>query len=228
MKTLSIIGAVLLIAVTNGCVATKSNKGSTSIGITEWIKAEEAGRSGVPWAVVIAVVIAQFPNVDSLDHARLKLYWQDGRDDALKASAHTQEAVDAARIAGKRSILYIDTGKDEAGSDVSLSYQTHLYRSYGLILDTIDDRTVEAWKQGQHEGRLEIVSKNNWPDDIDECILSKKVKLGMTTYQCKLAWGWPEDKRRNTTARGTDETWFYRGMRDLLHFDAGILTVIQN
>jgi len=56
------------------------------------------------------------------------------------------------------------------------------------------------------------------------------VKIGMTTDECiNSTWGRPDSINRTTTADGVSEQWVYGDTAmNLLYFDNGILTNIQN
>lgn len=42
------------------------------------------------------------------------------------------------------------------------------------------------------------------------------------------SWGRPESINTTTTSNGTREQWVYRGLRNYLYFENGVLTAIQN
>lgn len=57
-------------------------------------------------------------------------------------------------------------------------------------------------------------------------IAQGKIKIGMTTKMCVVAWGTPFDKFKTTTASRTTESWYY-GWKRSLHFVDGTLVRID-
>ena len=88
-------------------------------------------------------------------------------------------------------------------------------------------RAAEAAKQAaikREERRKSILAK--YGEYYGSAILQGNVIIGMTTEQCREAWGHPRRINRTTTAYGVSEQWVY-GYR-YLYFENGKLTAIQD
>lgn len=96
----------------------------------------------------------------------------------------------------------------------------------------IDEDYVAFWyKNSKDYSESEIylaLNKLEIFDDISiaQCILEKRVKIGMSKYHVTSAWGKPRNINRTITSYGTSEQWCYNN-GNYLYFDDGILTSIQ-
>lgn len=68
---------------------------------------------------------------------------------------------------------------------------------------------------------------NRYGEQVGNAILSGNVLIGMTSTQCREAWGSPKTINRTTSRYGVREQWVYAGSR-YLYFENGILTTIQD
>lgn len=87
-------------------------------------------------------------------------------------------------------------------------------------------KAAEAAKQAaikREERRKSILTK--YGEYYGSAILQGNVIIGMTSEQCREAWGHPRRINRTTTAYGVSEQWVY-GYR-YLYLDNGKLTAIQ-
>ena len=57
--------------------------------------------------------------------------------------------------------------------------------------------------------RLEKINASGWSDATKDKVRSKKVTVGMTSEQVKLAFGEPSKVNRTVTASGVREQWIY-------------------
>lgn len=72
--------------------------------------------------------------------------------------------------------------------------------------------------------------KNKYPDisnEIWELIQDRKVRIGMTEFECELSWGRPEKINTTVTDSGKQQQWVY-STSSYLYFESGKLTSIQN
>lgn len=73
--------------------------------------------------------------------------------------------------------------------------------------------------------RKSIIAK--YGEQIGNAILNGKVLIGMSSSQCREAWGSPKSINRTTSRYGVHEQWVYSGNR-YLYFENGTLTTIQD
>lgn len=86
---------------------------------------------------------------------------------------------------------------------------------------------AEAERKAKMAPIERIMEKYGCDEDIATLIMKKQVRRGMTTEQCRAAWGRPRDINRTTGSYGVHEQWVYDGY-NYLYFEDGILTTIQN
>lgn len=84
-------------------------------------------------------------------------------------------------------------------------------------------RNLEAKKE--QEKRLLILQK--YGKIKGENILNGKVSIGMTKSMCQDAWGVPNDTKKTTNSKGTNEIWIYNYKTKLI-FENEILIQIEN
>lgn len=78
--------------------------------------------------------------------------------------------------------------------------------------------------------RQEIINRHpEWPEEIKQLILKRKVRIGMTKEQARASWGEPYKVNKTITRYGVHEQWVY-GIYGyaFLYFENDILTSIQN
>ena len=71
-----------------------------------------------------------------------------------------------------------------------------------------------------------IMEKYDCSEDVARMIKKKKVQIGMTTEQCRAAWGSPDDINRTVGSFGTHEQWVYGS--SYLYFEDGVMTSFQD
>lgn len=71
----------------------------------------------------------------------------------------------------------------------------------------------------------EVVAQG-WPADITREVLERKIRIGMTNAQVRMAWGKPERVYETVTGYGTREQWIYPG-GTYLYFTNGQLETVQ-
>lgn len=86
---------------------------------------------------------------------------------------------------------------------------------------------AEAERKAKMAPIERIMDKYGCNEDIAKLIMNKQVRRGMTSEQCRAAWGRPRDINRTTGSYGVHEQWVYGG-HNYLYFEDGILTTIQN
>ena len=86
-------------------------------------------------------------------------------------------------------------------------------------------RRERAEKQQKADEREALVRQHG--ESVASAILKKQVRIGMTTEQCILAIGRPEDITRTVGDGYNMELWVYDSGKKILHFDNGKLTMIQ-
>jgi hypothetical protein len=100
-----------------------------------------------------------------------------------------------------------------------------------IDIDSFASRTESAVYHLELEEQRETVRRRaveakRWPADIEQAVLGRRVRLGMTTEQVELSWGKPSRVNETRNAGGLSEQWVYPG-RDYLYFSNGVLTSIQ-
>jgi hypothetical protein len=73
---------------------------------------------------------------------------------------------------------------------------------------------------------IKLVTSKPWPSDVKTAILEKKVFIGMTAEQARLAWGKPQNINRSVYSFGVHEQWVY-GSGNYLYFENDKLTSLQ-
>jgi len=74
------------------------------------------------------------------------------------------------------------------------------------------------------ERRASAIKDNpHWSEDVRDCVLRGKIRIGMTDDQIKASWGAPYDTRRHVGSWGVREQWAY-GDIYYLNFENGVLT----
>ena len=118
----------------------------------------------------------------------------------------------------------------EINESMFISKQEHEHREY-VKKQKEEDRVREAQErerlreQKKQEFKQHCISK--WGEKLGGYIAANKVILGMDKEMCEAAWGRPYDISRTIVKGLTLEQWVY-GWGIYLHFENGILTVIQN
>lgn len=95
----------------------------------------------------------------------------------------------------------------------------------GPLSGPIEDarRAVAKHTEQQFEQK---VRARHWAADITRSVLERKIQIGMTDAQVRMAWGDPERIYETVTADSTSEQWTYPGAT-YLYFTNGRLTTIQ-
>ena len=74
------------------------------------------------------------------------------------------------------------------------------------------------------ERRASAIKDNpHWSEDVRDCVLRGKIKIGMTDDQIKASWGAPNDTKRHAGRWGIREQWVY-GDIYYLNFENGVLS----
>ncbi len=74
--------------------------------------------------------------------------------------------------------------------------------------------------------RATAIRAKKWPTNIENAVIARKIMIGMTDEQVRMAWGEPTRVTETITASGTSEEWSYGSGQHLL-FANHVLTVIQ-
>jgi len=87
-----------------------------------------------------------------------------------------------------------------------------------------------AKREAERKAKMKPIERIMERYDCDEytaqLIHEKRVQIGMTTEQCRAAWGRPRDINRSVGSFGVHEQWCYSN--SYLYFEDGILTSWQN
>jgi hypothetical protein len=74
------------------------------------------------------------------------------------------------------------------------------------------------------ERRTAAIKENpHWPEDVKDCVLRGKIRIGMGGDEIKASWGLPQDVRRRVGSWGVREQWVYGGIY-YLNLENGVLT----
>ena len=74
--------------------------------------------------------------------------------------------------------------------------------------------------------RIAAIKAKHWPSAIEKAVIEKKIQIGMTAEQVRLAWGKPRRINRSVGVWGTHEQWVYGST--YLYFENDILTSFQD
>jgi hypothetical protein len=73
--------------------------------------------------------------------------------------------------------------------------------------------------------RLAQIKAKNWSPDIEQSVIERKVRLGMTAEQVIMAWGKPNHLNKTVGSWGVHEQWVYNSQ--YLYFENGVLKSYQ-
>jgi len=79
----------------------------------------------------------------------------------------------------------------------------------------LKSRARQIWKQHP-----------DWPRGACKAISEKKVQIGMTTEQVRIAWGRPDSINTTVMSNSRHEQWVW-SLRQFAYFEDGVLTPIQ-
>jgi hypothetical protein len=88
------------------------------------------------------------------------------------------------------------------------------------------DDSVAALNAAYESRRRNKIQASGYSNVVKARLLAKKISIGMTAAQVRLAWGAPEEINRTTTAYGVHEQWVYGD--SYVYLDNGIVTAFQN
>jgi hypothetical protein len=88
------------------------------------------------------------------------------------------------------------------------------------------DRLRREANERARQAHLASIRAKGWPGDIEQLVLSGRIRIGMTTEQVRAAWGEPKSVHETLTRFGSFQQWVY-GLGQYLYFDNGQLTAIQ-
>jgi hypothetical protein len=74
--------------------------------------------------------------------------------------------------------------------------------------------------------RANEIKAKKWPADIEKAVIDRKIRIGMTDEQVRMAWGKPETINRSVGSWGTHEQWVYG--RTYLYLENGFLKSYQD
>lgn len=86
---------------------------------------------------------------------------------------------------------------------------------------------AEAERRAKMSKVERIMEKYNCDEATAIYISKGQVVIGMTTEQCRAAWGAPQRINRSTYSFGVHEQWCYGG-HNYLYFEDDVLTSVQN
>ena len=84
----------------------------------------------------------------------------------------------------------------------------------------------EAERKAKMKPIERIMEKYGCSEEIATMIHKGEVRIGMTTEQCRAAWGRPERVNRSVGSYGVHEQWVYG--RTYLYFEDGVMTSFQD
>jgi hypothetical protein len=84
---------------------------------------------------------------------------------------------------------------------------------------------LKAQAEAAERRRATILAKK-WPREIEQAVLDRQIRIGMTSEQVQVSRGKPASIHETIRASGTSEHWRY-GDDQVLYFENGILTTIQ-
>jgi hypothetical protein len=90
----------------------------------------------------------------------------------------------------------------------------------------IEDARRAAAKHTELQRFEQEVRAQGWSADVTRFVLERKIQIGMTDAQVRMAWGDPEGIHETVTADSKSEQWTYSGAR-YVYFKNGRLTTIQ-
>jgi len=126
------------------------------------------------------------------------------------------------------------TGKEEAKLKEVLYHPKEYIEMYiHKSLITLKDRNSQCYaylqkiKENRYRNnRIVKIRKYHLPSDIENLIIEKRIRIGMTKQQVILSWGKPERINRSVGSWGIHEQWIYG--RTYVYFENGILTAWQD
>jgi hypothetical protein len=74
--------------------------------------------------------------------------------------------------------------------------------------------------------RVAQIKAKNWPSEIEQAVIERKIRMGMTAEQATLAWGKPPQVNKTVGSWGVHEQWVYHSGA-YLYFENGVLTSWQ-
>jgi len=74
--------------------------------------------------------------------------------------------------------------------------------------------------------RIIKIKSFNWPSEIEQTVINRKIRLGMTKQQVIESWGKPKDINRTVSRYSVHEQWVYSNA--YLYFENGVLTTWQD
>ena len=151
-----------------------------------------------------------------------------------KAEVHGVDCDGEARYAPHRVVGYrvnlveykIETNgieKTFLASDVEMA----VLSGYLVPYDPVKKRKEDIAKATAASAkRLASIKAKKWPPEIEQAVIERKVRRGMTAEQATLAWGKPEHVNKTVGPWGVHEQWVYHSGA-YLYFENGVLTSWQ-
>jgi len=128
-------------------------------------------------------------------------------------------------LPGKKIIPYV--GKCNKGKFVATRVKTRYTKWIHSSLVKVVNSKYEAYEEA--ERRKKIIN-SNMSDELKSILMERKIRMGLTTKQVILSWGYPDDKNSSVGSYGRHEQWIYKHgdfKADYLYFENDILTSYQ-
>jgi hypothetical protein len=95
----------------------------------------------------------------------------------------------------------------------------------GLAKEKAERQAAIARQKATDVKRIANIKAKKWPADIEKAVIDKKIRLGMTDEQVRMAWGKPETVNRSVGSWGRHEQWVYGST--YLYFENDLLKSYQ-
>jgi hypothetical protein len=170
----------------------------------------------IQWLVFVSLIGLAMPALVGAQQRAVigKKYWTVGKNQQLEREVG--EVVQWIIVESDEKNLYYDLRLPSGNANTIMKTWLDKMIADGHLVDYDPEQKTKAEAESRRKAeagaaarRIKLINSKNWPKDIKEAVINRKVELGMTAEQVTLAWGRPGRINRTVGSWGRHEQWVY-------------------